>query len=84
MGFLRRLFGGDGPESNRGAAIEEAVADAATLDEAERAHELELARFEQERTDDLTRRQQQYADRSWTPPAQGGERRAGDEDASAG
>lgn len=77
MSFLRNLFGG----SARPAA--EPV-DAATLDDAERAHELELARFEQDRTTDLVRRQQRYSDRSWTPPAQGGDRRADDEDATAG
>jgi len=48
------------------------------VDAEERARELELARFDQDRLDDLVRRQQRYADRSWTPPAQGGERRADD------
>ena len=94
MGFLRRIFGGGdreasdaadgadgpgGPDKTGGSA---APADAATIDEAERARELELARFDQERLDDLVRRQQRYADRSWTPPAQGGERRADDGDES--
>jgi hypothetical protein len=75
MSFLRRLFGsGDSSPSDESVP----VTDPATLDEAERAHELELARFEQERTDDLVRRQQRYATQSWTPPAQGGERRAED------
>lgn len=54
-----------------------------TADEDERAHELEMARFEQDRVDELVRRQQRYADRSWTPPAQGGTRRSGD-DSDAG
>jgi hypothetical protein len=76
MGFLRRLLGGGDP-----APAEAPPLDAAALDEEERARELELARFDQERVDDLIRRQQQYADRSWTPPAQGGERRADDADA---
>lgn len=31
--------------------------------------------------DELTRRQLRYASYSWTPPAEGGERRADDEDA---
>lgn len=81
MGFLRRILGGG--ERNQGEGESDAKpatapADPATMDAEERAHELELARFEQERTDDLVRRQQRYADRSWTPPPQGGERRAED------
>jgi hypothetical protein len=87
MGFFRRLFGaerdaGDSPDEDE--AAEPAQVSPAELDEAERAHELEMARFEQDRTDDLIRRQQRYADRSWTPPAQGGERRSDDEDAPKG
>ena len=88
MGFFRRLFGaerdvGDSPDEDA-EPVERAELDPAELDEAERAHELEMARFEQDRTDDLIRRQQRYADRSWTPPAQGGERRSDDEDAPKG
>jgi hypothetical protein len=79
VGFLRRLFGGD--DSSGQDAGTEAPSDPAAADEDERAHELELARFEQERTSDLTRRQQRYMDHSWTPPAQGGEERADDGDA---
>ncbi len=75
MGFLRRLLGGGDPEP----AAE--PFDQAEIDAAERARELELARFEQDRTDDLVRRQQRFASYGWTPPAQGGERRAGDDDA---
>jgi hypothetical protein len=87
MGFFRRLFGaernaGDSPDEDTGP--DRAELDPAELDEAERAHELEMARFEQDRTDDLIRRQQRYADRSWTPPTQGGERRSDDEDAPKG
>jgi hypothetical protein len=80
VGLLRRLFGRD----DRNEVADHAAAerfDPATADEEERAHELELARFDQERIDDLIRRQQRYADRSWTPAAQGGERRADDADA---
>ena len=88
MGFFRRLFGAerdavDSPDEDAEEA-ERADVSPAELDEAERAHELEMARFEQDRTDDLIRRQQRYADRSWTPPAQGGERRSDDEDAPKG
>ena len=84
MGFLRRLLGG-GRETGRAddGSPDDVEGDAtpAELDEEERARELELARFEQDRTDDLIRRQQRYADRSWTPPTQGGELRAEDRDA---
>jgi hypothetical protein len=81
MGWLRRLFGGDPASSPPGDV---GVGDnAAWSDEEERAHELELARFEQDRTTDLIRRQQQYADRAWTPPVQGGPRRAGEDEDSA-
>ena len=81
MGWLRRLLGGDTTPPSRGDP--EVAASSRWSDEEERAHELELARFEQDRTTDLMRRQQQYADRAWTPPAQGGPRRAGDEEDSA-
>ena len=95
MGFLRRLLGGDrdGNSSTDGAGgagdsddAREAVgtSEPVDVDAEERARELELARFEQDRVDDLVRRQQRYADRSWTPPAQGGERRADDGEKSAG
>jgi len=86
MGFFRRLFGAE-PDADKARddddaePSEQAQPDPAELDEDERARELELARFEQDRTDDLVRRQQRYADRSWTPPAQGGERRSDDDDA---
>ena len=87
MGFLRRVFGGGDRETGNDEAASAASAappaDEATIDEEERARELELARFDQDRLDDLVRRQQRYADRSWTPPAQGGERRSDDEDASS-
>ena len=87
MGFLRRLLGGiepqatptttpgsqPGPPSEPGSG---AIADAD-----ERAYELDLLRAEQERLDDLRRRQLRYADYAWQPPAQGGSRRADDEDA---
>jgi hypothetical protein len=91
VGFLRRLLGRTDDESGDrgGASASEASRDGAsdivamTADEEERAHELELARFEQDRTTDLVRRQQQYSNRSWTPPPQGGPKRAGDEEESA-
>ena len=88
MGLFRRLFGperraGDSPDEDAEAAAPKQL-DPAEIDESERAHELELARFEQDRVDDLVRRQQRYADRSWTPPAQGGDRRSDDGDKATG
>jgi hypothetical protein len=82
VSFLRRLLGGKGNEDvgSDGARPARRPADPAELDAEERARELELARFDQERTDDLVRRQQRFAALSWTPPAQGGERRADDAD----
>jgi hypothetical protein len=86
LGFLRRLLGGDrdGNSSTDDAADSDEAAEPVDVDAEERARELELARFEQDRVDDLVRRQQRYADRSWTPPAQGGERRADDGDETTG
>ena len=81
MGFLRRLLG-----SEPAAPTEPVSADAApaathaptAAEDDERARELELLREDQDRQDDLTRRQQRYAEYAWEPPAQGGERRADD------
>ncbi|HKG56976.1 MAG TPA: hypothetical protein VKA85_07000 [Candidatus Limnocylindrales bacterium] len=85
MSFLRRLLGGQ-PASTNGTgksppAAPAAPADPAAAEDEERAYELDLLREEARRLDDLQQRQLRYADRSWTPPAQGGERRADDEDA---
>jgi hypothetical protein len=80
MSFLRRWLGG---EDASGAATATNGASASTdaeADEAERLHERELMQAENERLDDLRRRQIKYGDRAWTPPAQGGERRAEDTD----
>ena len=82
MGFLRRVFGGGSSADEDQTREADAPIDRAELDSDERARELELARFDQDRLDDLVRRQQRYADRSWTPPAQGGDRRAEDSDRS--
>jgi hypothetical protein len=77
MGFLRRLLGGgDTPSDEREAA----AIDPAKLDAAEREHELEMLRADQERLDELTQRQLRYAKYAWEPPAQGGEKRAEDND----
>ncbi len=81
MGFLRRLLGGPPPD----AAAEipaDAAADDSPLDE--EARERELIRADAERlSDDLIQRQLRYADRSWTPTAQGGTRRSDDTEAEA-
>jgi hypothetical protein len=85
MGFLRRLFGG-GDESGPapGEPGDDAASEAAgDLDETARDRELLLD--EARRLDsDLIQRQMRYADRAWTPPAQGGDRRAEDHDAEGG
>ena len=81
MGFLKRLLGGSD------AAADEPGTPPATPAEVEadeRAHELDLARSEQDRLSDLQQRQLKYADYAWQPPAQGGTRRADDEDAAKG
>jgi len=72
VSFLRRLLGGSRPEQPAADA-----ADLTPLDEA--AYERELLLDESRRLDDdLIQRQMRFADRSWTPPAQGGTRRADD------
>jgi hypothetical protein len=78
MGFLKRLFGGAG--SGSGHPTTSDPADPVDIDAAERARDLELARGEQDRLDELSQRQLRYADYAWQPPKQGGERRADDDD----
>jgi hypothetical protein len=79
MSFLKRLFGGDGTAPAASAPVDPAAA----LDE-ENARDRELMRGEAERLDDeLIQRQMRYADRSWTPPAQGGTRRSDDEETAS-
>jgi hypothetical protein len=83
MGFLRRLFGWDDTANARkDIEADPDEPDPAELDASEREHELEVLRAEQDRFDELTQRQLRYADYAWQPPAQGGERRADDEDAT--
>jgi hypothetical protein len=84
MGFLRRLLGGNDKPDDVVVAQESAPVEPSDLDAAERERELELMRGEQARLDELTQRQLRYAKYAWEPPAQGGERRADDEDATAG
>jgi type IV secretory pathway VirB10-like protein len=80
MGFLKRLFGGNSEaQGDVPAAPPAAPAD---VEADEKAHELDLARSEQDRLSDLQQRQLKYADYAWQPPTQGGTRRADDEDAA--
>jgi len=72
MSFWRRVFGG----GTAGAASAAAPAPEAP-DDVERERRL-LAEDAERLSDELLARQLRYADRSWTPPAQGGERRADD------
>jgi hypothetical protein len=83
MSFLRRLLGGDEGATNGSTPAGPPEGEALDPNEAERLHERDLMRAENERLDELRRRQLKYADRAWTPPAQGGERRADDEDRPA-
>jgi hypothetical protein len=80
MSFLRRLLGGGSDPagaSTPGASGRTTVAADAEEDEVER--DRRLLREEADRLDDaLIQRQLRYADRKWTPPDQGGERRADD------
>jgi hypothetical protein len=78
MGFLKRFFGGGGSEPDGPTDTDRA--DPGDIDADERARDLELARGEQDRLDELRQRQLRYADYAWQPPRQGGERRADDED----
>lgn len=87
MGFLRRLVGGgatptDGPDAAPEAPVD--PVDPVDLEAAERERELDVLRAEQERLDELTQRQLRYEKYAWQPPAQGGERRAEDNDGGSG
>ncbi len=75
MGFLRRWLRGEPPDAPEGTTFDPAEAEAS-----ERERELELLRDEAERHDELIQRQLRYERFAWQPPAQGGERRADDED----
>jgi hypothetical protein len=78
MSFLKKLFGGEPPEAATPIDPAKAVAD-------EQARDRELLLEEARRLDDdLIQRQMRYADRAWTPPAQGGTRRADDTEAEDG
>jgi hypothetical protein len=81
VGFLRRLFGG-APAADDAARAQTPSVDPATAEADEAEREREILRADQARlNDELLQRQLRYADRSWTPPAQGGTRRSDDEGA---
>ena len=83
MSFVRRLLGREGRDAPESRHDPEPPPDPGAERDAELAYERDLMRAEAERlSSDLLQRQLRYADRSWTPPAQGGERRADDEDAA--
>ncbi len=79
MSFLKRLLGG-GADEARDTELDRTPAE---LLAEEQERDRELLRAEAERMDDdFLQRQLRYADRSWTPPAQGGSRRSDDEGAA--
>jgi hypothetical protein len=84
VGPLRRLFGGSRPDDPHAGPADAPAPSHRELDEDERRYERELASFEQERLDDLRTRQLRYADRSWTPPTQGGPERSDHADRERG
>ena len=83
MTFLRRLLGAKARSGASATPAPEPGEGDAGADAEERQHELDLLLGEQERLDELMQRQLRYADYAWQPPAQGGERRAGDHDTRA-
>jgi len=87
MGFLRRILGGGGTGSDTGSAGDRSSpgSGGSNGDEDEAERDRRLLREEAERLDqDLLQRQLRWADRAWTPPSQGGARRAEDRDRPAG
>ncbi len=84
MDFLRRRLRGSADATNSPTApsANDAPADPVDVDAMERDYELDLLRDEQGRLDELQQRQLRYANYAWEPPAQGGERRSDDEDAT--
>jgi hypothetical protein len=81
VSLLRRLFLGD-PQPDGERPVEPSASQA-EIEDAERDRERELMRGEAERLDELRQRQLRYAQHAWTPPPQGGEKRADDEGAAA-
>jgi hypothetical protein len=88
MEFLRRRLRGATapPDAAPVRDARDVVADPVDRvdpDAQEGDYELDLLREEQDRLDELQQRQLRYANYAWEPPAQGGERRADDQDRSA-
>ena len=83
MSFLRRLLGADERDGDADLPAAPPISDE-EADAAEREHEREMLHAESERLDDLRQRQLRYAAHAWTPPEQGGERRADDESSTTG
>jgi hypothetical protein len=80
VGFLKRLLGGSGQAASDAGGTPSANPTRAELEEDERRYQSELLAGEAARLDDLLRRQERYADRSWVPPAQGTGHSAGERD----
>jgi hypothetical protein len=81
MGFLRRILGGGEPAkgADAGPAPRSDAAQGAGPVADEQARDRELLLEDARRLDDdLIQRQLRFSDRSWTPPPQGGSRRADD------
>jgi hypothetical protein len=81
--FLRGIFGGDrdAPDGREESEAPDMPSeDAGPDNEAEQQRDLDVLRDEQRQFDDLTQRQQRYAQYAWQPPPQGGDRRADDPD----
>ena len=93
MDFLRRRLRGSATpaaappvpnaEDAQAGPGNERLAAQVDPDAQERDYELDLLREEQDRLDALQQRQLRYANYAWEPPAQGGERRADDDEAQA-
>ena len=80
MSFLRRLLGrGPGDPSTTSDAVQPGLP-APSEEERDRA----LLREEAARLDELQQRQLRYAEYAWRPPAQGGVRRADDDEQEGG
>ena len=84
MSFLRRVFGG-GASRAVGDSAAAGPAGPALDDVDDDARDRALRAEDARRlSNELLARQLRYADRSWTPPAQGGPRRADDTESDEG
>lgn len=77
MSFVRRLFGG---RQGQSSAEQSEVVPASQPEPSEEERDRTLLREEAARLDELQQRQLRYAEYAWQPEAQGGTRRAEDED----